>query len=358
MLASVFCCIIIVLLTYYTVFKQGFFPALLNTVAAVIAAVLAVTYGQQLAAIPLAGKLGGLAQGVITLVFFIVANLVLREILDRVVRGNMVFPQIIDRAASAVCGLIFSTVVVGVLALGFQMLPIGAEFLMYDRYGADPETCTDESGLFPYADAFVVSLTSHLSGHSLAGANNFSQHHPDFLRELYLNRVVMDPGSRQEAAADALGSQVTAVLWNPANPDNTERLVLNPPAIADGEVLLLVPVKIRSGAGDADRGARDVDGKIRFVMGNFRLFGYDPDARGADPVERYPLGMIKEKRLEDKKLKQGAVFSGDAEITLLFAWPHKKNDPTRLDPKPLVLEFKRSARAEFVVRDAAAAAQP
>ena len=197
MLASLFACIMIVLLTYYQVFKQGLFSSLINAVVAIVAAFVAFNYFEPLSALLVRAKLGSYGpQAIAFFTLFTLSMLVMRELTDRLVRGNMNFSLLFERVGGAIFGFVASMVVVGTVALGFQLLPIGSEFLMFDRYQGDPERFEQGSGMFPYADAFVLSIVNHASVNSFAGQRNFNQEHPDLLRELYANRLVLDPGSQ------------------------------------------------------------------------------------------------------------------------------------------------------------------
>jgi len=370
MLAILVVCLLICVLTYYQIFKQGLFSSLLMAVLSICAALIALNYFELLAAKLVEWGLGSYGPQAISLLgLFIVSLLVLREISDRVIRGNMNFSLLTERIGAAVFGLVASLVIVGMIVLGFQLLPIGAKFLMYDRFETDKKHFQQASGLFPGPDAFVLSVMQQASEYCFRGKGAFGREHPDFLRELYANRLVLDPGSRQEASKGALrltgptalmGDQIDTFerrLRRKATRTKKAQYEITPGKryfCADGETLIHLKVRVLAGSDNKkNRRARDKDGKVRFTMGSFRLVGYGDSAEVG--VARYPLGFYKE-RFVDKKgrgyekglfpltLDKGLTQSGDVTVDLVFSWPHKKTDSSQLGPKPLYLEFKRSVR--------------
>ena len=68
------------------------------------------------------------------------------------------------------CGLVSSLVVVGMIALGFQMLPISAKFITFDRC-PELNDSSEDRNLFPNVDGFVVGLMNVASNSCFAGEN-------------------------------------------------------------------------------------------------------------------------------------------------------------------------------------------
>ena len=103
---------------------------------------------------------------------FVVTLLVLRTLADNVVRGNVRVPMYVDWAGGAVCGFINAQICVGVIVLGFLLLPWGGRVMMYSRQERDPEnTINSETGrvefhtnpLWLRSDQFTTGLFSLLS---------------------------------------------------------------------------------------------------------------------------------------------------------------------------------------------------
>ena len=337
MLAMLILCVMVGVLTFYQVFKQGLFSALIMAVLSVISSLAAFNYYELLARwVQKIGleSIGGQAISLVGL--FVVCLLILRELSDRLIKGNMNFSLLIDRAGSAVFGLITALVIAGMVALGFQMLPIEAKILGYDRF-TNLGNLQDHGNLFPHADGLVVGLVSQVSKYGFSGRNNFRRYHPDFLEELYMNRLVLDPASRRDATQDAITLDAAWLI----NGGIMDYLSSEPLSPGVGEQFVAVRLRIKAGA-EKDKGARDVDGNIRFVLGNVRLAGFNNQEPGAQGYSIYPLGILKPGwRMVDRiGLNDGRVFTTATPVVdLLFACP---GDMKRLAPQ--YIEFKRSAR--------------
>jgi len=205
--------------------------------------------------------------------------------------------------------------------------------------------------LFPNPDGFVVALMTRASNYCFAGRNRFAQHHPDFIRELHMNRLALDPASRREAPQDSVrlvGGPIVVEGYLPVKGTGRETIEAE-----QGEVLLRVKLAIKGGGVSKDsRGAADVDGLIRFTMGNIRLVGFDTSkglSRRAG-VSRYPIGVLtKDDRggtvVERLSLDEGKVLERSGEVEFLFMWP----SPVKAAP-PQFVEFKRSARVKVSVK--------
>lgn len=347
MLAIFLVCVLVGVLTFYQVFKQGFFSALIMAVLSIVSALLAFNYHERLSPFLYGWGLGDFGPDSICLIgLFVIILLILRVIFDHLVVGNMSFSLPIDRAGAAIFGLISSLVMVGVIVLGFQSMPIGTKFLTFDRCPelADP---TSDRALFPSPDGFVVGLMNMASNYCFAGENKFSHYHPDYLRELYFERLALDPESRRDAPASAV-RLTNAYLVRKQAPDDRGQVVdykSGEPLDYQGE-LIAVQLEIKGGKGDnpaAD--ASDVDGVIRFALGNVRLAGFDASQKRKPGLSAYPLGFLMpgEEAVELERLDQGKIVkTGTGMVSLLFDWPEElaRKNPT----PPLFLEFKRTAR--------------
>ncbi len=345
MLAILILIVITGLLVYYMVFTQGLFSCLIMSVLCVTSAVVALNYYEPLAAILIKWGLStfGPKTGSL-LVLFSLTLYVLREITDRFIRGNMKFPTWIDRSGSFFFATISSLTIVGMVSLGIQMLPVKAVVMGFDRC-PDLNNPDNDKSLYPRADEFILGIFSHSSLYTFNGKNSFKQIHPDFLRELYINRVTPTDheGSRNEAASDALeiSKENLEVLKVPVVDSAGQKVDVSP-----DEILLMIPVTVRAGANDnEDRGAADVDRAIRFALADFRMIGYPSDNRKAPGISKYPIGVIDKNgnRVDALPWETGYHFTtSQANINVVFAWPRdlKKNPP-------VFIEFKHTARADM-----------
>jgi uncharacterized membrane protein required for colicin V production len=343
MWAILIVCGAILLLTFYQIHTQGFFSTVIMAGDSMLAAFVALNYYEVIAGLLANVGMSEYGLGCICLLgLFSVTLLVLRIITDRLISGNINFPTLVDRIGATFFGLISSMIVVGMVLIGFQHLAIPAEFLKYNRY-PNLEKLEEERSLFPGPDRFVLSLMSHASTFSFSGQNSFSQDHPDLLQELYLNRIVPKEheGSRNEAHLDAL-KIIEARLINHSVNDLHSGQAVDIPA---GETLLAIRLEIQSGSGKDRPGASDVDGKIRFALGDFRMVGHDQELSRSAGYSRYPIGLLKPYGMlvETVKLDTGKILTTPLkQVDLLFSWP----DNLKKIP-PLYVDFKRTARAEL-----------
>lgn len=342
MWAIVIVCLAIVVLTFYQMHTQGFFSTVIMAGDTMLAAFVALNYYEKLAALLSEVGLSGFGLGCITLLgLFSITLLILRMITDRLVGGNMNFPTLVDRIGAGVFGLIASMIVVGMVMIGFQQVAVPAEFLGYNRY-PNLAKLEDERGLFPGPDRFVLSLLDHASNFGFSGKSTFSQHHPDLLQELYLNRLVPTDheGSRHEAGYDSL-RLVSARLIERVR-DLVSGELVDVPA---GETFLALRLEVLPGDGKENPGAADADSKIRYALGDFRVVGHEQDVPHGIGYSRYPIGFLKPGGIvvEATTLEVGKILTTSSkQVDLLFHWPSNiKKIP------PLYVEFKRTARAEL-----------
>jgi len=129
MWAILIVCGAILILTFYQVQTQGFFSTVIMSGVSMLAAFVALNYYEAVAELLANVGLSAYGLGCICLLgLFSVTLLVLRMITDRLVKGNMNFPTLVDRIGAAFFGLISSMIVVGMVLIGFQHLSVPAEF--------------------------------------------------------------------------------------------------------------------------------------------------------------------------------------------------------------------------------------
>ena len=354
MIATLIICVMVGILTFYQVFKQGLFSTTIMAVWTLVAAMIAFDYyeilHEQLLKL---GLVGYPTEAATLLGLFIVSLLLLRLASDQLIKGNMKFTMLIDRIGSVGMSLIASLIMTGMIAIGFQMLPLPAKILGYDKYPNISASNVDqnlsdfqsklgsEKRLFPYGDSLVYSLVKQASVNSFAGSVPLSRFHPELFQELYLNRLLLnlESGSRVEAAGNSLKCKSAKLVEGTVvDAQQNRNITLN-----SDEVLIQVTVQIMPGGGKKDPGARDVDSKIRYVMSNFRMISYDSE-EGRTGYVRYPLGTFNSdvKIVDLSSFDQIQVPGNLEDIELLFAWPGD------LQAYPLqYIEFKRWARAKM-----------
>jgi len=322
-------------------YVQGFFSATISAMITVIAAALALGYDETVVNLLLKGKMADQAHGMVLCMIFAVVYIVLRIIFDAAIPGNVRTPSTVDKVGAGLMGVVAGIFCTGIFAIGVQMLPFDPtiSFMDYSRYksigkraqivplkgpGKDSFVYEEMNGnsfqdvnkqtLWIPSDDLVLDTIYHLSdGGSLAGSKSLASVHPDYLQELYGERLGIQVGAKRvtlnlngDEGVDIAGLFTAAKLpcfdgqLKEMRPSDYQPLFhLKAPAGADpkgppipeqGEVavgadqrILIVRVKVKNI--DAD----DADQIFRFSTGSIHLVGRGNDGKFKD---FYPIGEL------------------------------------------------------------------
>ncbi len=350
MIAMLILFVILAGLIYFQVFTQGIFSCFIMMVWTIVAALVALNYQDYLAMLMIDNGFAFFPKAVALMVPFILVLFILREITDRFISGNMKFPEMIDRAGSTLFSLVSSLIIVGMISICLQSLPLPESILGFQRI-KDMSQIDKQSTLWPAGDSFVIKTMEMASANCFSGEMSFVQHHPDYLRELHMNRVVPDgyEGSYQYAPSGSISvkeikvrnTSVSLVTVIPATYQSPEQLKsAGKLEKGDGE-LLSVTVDINTRPLSKENvSCKDVDGNVRFALSQFRLYGSAP---GKGTVECFPATVIDNRGNsgEALTLADGKAYSSPGEVELIFQWP-----TTVKSVRPQFLEFKNTCRAE------------
>ena len=221
--------IVFVGIVAYFHFVQGFFSATLSAIAAVIAAVLAVGYDESLVHLLLRGTGADNINALCLVMIFVVAYVALRLIFDKLVPGNVRIPATVNYLGAALMGLVAGVFCMGTFAIAVQMLPFDGQisFLgggrwnmlagrkvgvavvgngqaldstIRDQMEADTfDPAKEQRGLLLPVDDIVLDTAAYVSGGSLATDRTLTSIHPDWLGELFAQRVGIQTGTRHVA---------------------------------------------------------------------------------------------------------------------------------------------------------------
>src|SRR4051812_31134331 len=128
-----FVVIVFVGIIAYWHFLQGFFSAAISAVLAIIAALLALAYQEDLAAL-FGGRMNDQANAISLVVIFALTYLLLRVFFDWAIPGNVRFPVLLDRIGAPIMGIIAGIFALGVLVIAAQTLPFGPSIAGYQRF--------------------------------------------------------------------------------------------------------------------------------------------------------------------------------------------------------------------------------
>jgi uncharacterized membrane protein required for colicin V production len=387
---SLFVTVLILAVTFYQGL-QGLFSAIINCVLTILAAALAFGLYEDLYVWQLATYQPDHGRAIALVGVFVIALLVMRTVMDQLITGNLHFPMYTDRIGGGIFGLVTAMIIIGILAIGFQMLPFESTFLGFSRFsiidqaknkeivngprinvhskGADEEVKNavyrDEvdwnnvkithNNLWLNPDGFTVSLVSLLSSFALQGRNSFADLNPDFLDYVHhvkdgLGRESLEtitPGTVRVKEYRFLRDNEPVYKSVRAKDEMANPIVkfeLTDRKPAPGKRWMRVTVDINEKADKAQDKAN-----LNFTSSQIRLLARD---RKDGPVVAYPLIGINEDDAEnahrtvevhpcqDIQFKRGE--GGNTQMKLLFEVP---DSPAF---QPWMIQYKYNARGEIL----------
>lgn len=303
-------------------YTQGFFSATISAILTIVAAVLAFSYHEKVVETLLGGRFGGAAHAMALAVLFAGIYAILRVAFDKMVPGNVRFPVIVDKVGGGAMGLVAGLFAGGILAIIAQYLPLMPSVAGYARYAVDTRTVmvppeatgsrsmdsevwdklkSEKPGQFDPADKqamilpmddMVVNTVSHLSdGGSLGWNRPLAATHPDFLQELFAQRLGIQTKATRVAAPSAVTSVDLFHLDSLQRRDHEYKdlrerpLDTTPLRPTSNQVLVVARLMFA-------RSATDSDGLIRFSPASVRMVARQGTGANAEWVNYYPIGTI------------------------------------------------------------------
>ncbi len=268
----------VLLLTLY-MGTQGAFSALCLLTASLFASFLAMGL-YQWAAAPIMSRQPDYAYGAAFLLLFMLAFAATRELIDRLVRFDMVLPVWPNRVVGGLVGFFAAMVIIGTTLIGIDMMPLPSSILGYSRYPDGMNHAATDVWLDP--DGFVTTLWNNVGGASMGGPTVFASVNPDFLRQLYGYRHGVFYGTWNTLPPNllkviAMGSLHSDMLTT-----------LKVPAPGQRHKIWLVQTRVRRGATEPDVSANSADG-------NNYLFLTPTQVRlvTTGGHQYYPIGYLK-----------------------------------------------------------------
>ncbi|MBI1826180.1 MAG: hypothetical protein HY287_17815 [Planctomycetes bacterium] len=333
----------------------GFFSAMLMTVLTICCAALALGTHEWVAAIVFAAYWQpNYAHALALAITFGVPLLILRLVLDRLVRRACLLPSWVDKLGGGFCGLITGLVITGIAAASLQMIPFGGPILGFSRIataaGATGASTSSqdakESELWLTPDRFVAGLGYLVSSGVFSGDQNFYRTNPDWVRAIGWENSAED-GVSTYAAPNSINIQGTQTLQNvfriiPPQDPKRDKATVEPIEPKPGREYKLVRVKLLDGA-------RDENKNLMFSLRQFRLVG----SEGSQVTQYYPIAIKLEEVSEsidrhvryrkdngvDIPAADGTYTTGnDSVAQIAFDLPQGF--------QPDFLEYKRLARAK------------
>ncbi len=168
----------------YTWVTRGFLSSLLHMICVVLAGAVAFGLWEFLAHLILENTsnaaLVGSAWAIALIIPFGITTVILRVIIDSVVRNNAVAPGALDYAGAGVCGLITGTITAGILVIGIGTTRVGTDFLGYQPldYGSGSLERTGGLPIVPI-DRLVGKFYAHTSEAAFQTNESLAEYYPD-----------------------------------------------------------------------------------------------------------------------------------------------------------------------------------
>jgi hypothetical protein len=301
----------------------------------------------------LQGRFSDYAHGLCMMAIFAGVYVLLRVALDKLIPGNVQVPVLMDKIGAGVLGFIAGIFTAGTIGIAAQTMPFGPSIGMHERFSVadrevripDPrgqrqtldaevwdeltENTFEKAGpnriILP-VDDIVLNFTSHLSTASMSGKRPLRAIHPDYLQELFGQRIAVQPGARLTAYNGAGQQQVKfdgAYYMTQARQVDAEILDLRSgfevaPEIraAPDEMLLVVRATFDNNAADErDKLVRIGPSAVRLVAAGKNYY----------PIGTYESGRIWANRIDDKLF----LATGDSDKSADFVFLVKTDDVVR-----------------------------
>lgn len=339
-------------------FKGTLFQAIATIIIAICASVIAFGYFEFLANLIISRvDTGGLlslvpwAQTLCFTLLFILAFAILQTGALMLVRKPVDFGFLPERIGRVVCGIFLGLILSGLLLTALQMAPIPIKF-PYQRFNGK------RNKVLLNADGFTTGLFSIISKGSFSGKRSFATLHPDYLDQLFLNRIITDASilSGSEAievpmkeavwpAPEILKKQIDQLVSElnrrgKLGNESTGESITMPGLVASNYDSMIVRVGIKRSAvttKEAINGGTFTLPQLRLIC---KRKGYDKDPLAGKGVNVYPIGYLKaaDQIQVSKLIKiERSDFAGDERvkwIDFVFCVPSGFT--------PTLLEFKQN----------------
>jgi hypothetical protein len=216
------------------------------------------------------------------IVIFALTLAILNAIGAKLAPADIYLSEFADKIIRSLIAAFVGLAIAGVILTAVALMPISTQ-LPYERFSPTVTSFTEpDKQLILNADGFITAVSSWLSRGSLSGQKSFAVFHPDFLNEIYLDRIGTDSQNSPVAGSSAVS---VSAAW-----DSETDLVSssdNQPLNERGRPIIVKAVTEGS-----------------FTMSQVRLIskaaGFDNDYTGTAEVA-WPIGYITSGNAVDKK---------------------------------------------------------
>ena len=346
MIAELIVLIVILATVAFAYLKGSVVKSSLLFINAIISSTVAFSFFETAGKIIIGYGYGGQwVLGICFIIIFIFVLIILNALTDKLAPTGLYFKESNDKIARSVIAVFAGLIIAGVILITAALLPLGTSW-PYERF--DPQNkklrpAEPDKGLILRADGFTAAFASWFSRGSLCSSKSLAVFHPDFLNEIFLNRIRQDENNWIIAGSEAVDVKDA---WEP---NSTTKLV----SATDSQPLGAIPgtktVIVRTGlkGGSITRGgAMTEDNRLTFTLAQVRLLcKADRSTLTGSSQVAYPVGFIRSENvvdckslIEEIKLPTTDFTGGVKWFDFVFQIP--------ADTVPVLLEFKLNAAAE------------
>ncbi len=351
-------------------FKGTFVKAFVAIIIAIISGIASFAFFESAANMIISrgdsGMLLSIAPWAQTLCFmliYIVVFALLQTGTVYLLHENIDFGELPEYIGRAVCGLILGFIISGFLltALAMGPLPLNYPYQRFDPRSVNPD---DPKGVLFNADGFATGLFSIVSKGSLSGKRSFAAIHPNYLNQLFFNRLIKTDSisiisskfpaidvPRQAAVWDApkdLSDQANALIGELRSGGRRiktadDKTVSLPVSTDVGDIKIIRVAILRR----ALRGNAKINGAA-FTLAQLRLIctrrGAGQDRLAGDAVNVYPIGHLKSANqiqvAQEIRIQNQGFDGNERPIDFVFNVPN--------GCEPVLVEFKLNSIVEIL----------
>lgn len=177
-------------------FKGTFVKAFATIIVAICASVVAFGYFEVLANVLISrGESGSLlslapwAQSLCFMLIFVLAFAILQTVAIQLIRHPVDLGFVPELIGRVVCGIFLGLITSGLLLTALEMAPLSTKW-PYQRFDPMRLEAENPSKVLLNADGLVTGLFSVVSNGSFSGKRSFATLHPNYLDQLFLNRLI------------------------------------------------------------------------------------------------------------------------------------------------------------------------
>lgn len=151
------------------------------------------------------------AQPICFALLFVIVFAALQSLSIYLTRDEVDMGEWAEKIGRPVCGVVLGFIVSGALVTVLAMSPLPSKY-PYERFEESNLKLSSPNKLLLSPDGFVTGLFNTISGGSLSGKRGFAVLHPNFLDQVFLNRINKNV-SILTSTAPAISIPVEKAVW-------------------------------------------------------------------------------------------------------------------------------------------------